>query len=65
MFGPDILVAPVLEAKATSRQIYLPTGSKWIDAKTGKTYKGGQIINYKVSIENIPVFTRNGFDFKL
>jgi alpha-D-xyloside xylohydrolase len=65
MFGSDILVAPVLEPKAISRKIYLPEGSKWVDALTGKTYKGGQTIDYKVSIENIPLFTRNGFKFKL
>ncbi|MBL7113389.1 MAG: hypothetical protein ISS19_15740 [Bacteroidales bacterium] len=59
------LVAPVLEAGAFSRQVYLPEGSKWRDAFTGKTYKGGTIIDYKVSIENIPLFTRNGFDFNL
>ncbi|MCP4625384.1 MAG: glycoside hydrolase family 31 protein [bacterium] len=65
MFGPDILVAPVLEPGAISRKIYLPEGSKWKDALTGKTYKGGQTIDYNVSIENIPLFTRNGFKFKL
>jgi alpha-D-xyloside xylohydrolase len=65
MFGPDLLVAPVIEAGATSRSIYLPEGSKWKDALTGKTYKGGQTIEVIVSIENMPVFTRNGFDFTL
>ena len=65
MFGPDILVAPVLEEAATSRKIYLPDGSKWKDALTGKSYKGGQTIDYNVSIENIPVFTRNDLDFSL
>ncbi len=65
MFGSDILVAPVLEAKATSRKIYLPKGSKWKDALTGKTYQGGKELEYKVSIDNIPVFTRNGLNFKL
>jgi len=65
MFGPDILVAPVLKAKATSREIYLPEGSKWKDALTGEVYKGGQSLDYKTTIENIPLFTRNGFDFKL
>jgi len=65
MFGPDILVAPVLREGAISKSIYLPAGSDWIDAGTGKKYKGGQDIDYKVSIENIPVFTRNGIDFRL
>jgi len=26
-------------------------------------YNGGQTIDYKVEIENIPVFTRKNFDF--
>jgi alpha-D-xyloside xylohydrolase len=61
MFGPDILVAPVLEAGADSRKIYLPEGSTWMDALTGETYEGGRTIDFPVSIEHIPVFTRNGF----
>ncbi len=65
MFGPDILVAPVLEAGAKSRAVYFPAGSKWKDALTGKKYEGGQTIDYAVSIENIPLFTRNGFDFEV
>jgi alpha-D-xyloside xylohydrolase len=63
MFGPDILVAPVIEAGVKSRMVYLPDGSIWTDALTGKTFEGGQTIDYAVSIENIPLFTRNGFDF--
>ena len=65
MFGPDILVAPVLEEGAKSRKIYFPEGTKWKDALSGKTYKGGQTVDYNVSIDNIPIFTRNGFAFKL
>ena len=65
MFGPDILVAPVLEKDAVSRKIYLPSGSEWVDALTGKTWKGGRTIDYKVSLENIPVFTRNNMNFSL
>jgi alpha-D-xyloside xylohydrolase len=65
MFGPDMLIAPVLEPAAKSRRVYLPEGSVWKDALTGKTYKGGRAIDYKVTIDNIPVFTRNGLDFKL
>ena len=65
MFGPDLLVAPVLEYKTPSRKIYFPEGSSWTDALTGKIYKGGQTIDYKVTIENIPVFCKNGFNFKI
>ncbi len=40
MFGSQILVAPLLEDNATSRQVYLPEG-KWIDYQTGNSYDGG------------------------
>jgi alpha-D-xyloside xylohydrolase len=65
MFGPDILVAPVLEAGAKSRAVYFPAGSNWKDALTGKKYGGGQTVDYPVSIENIPLFTRNSIDFEV
>jgi alpha-D-xyloside xylohydrolase len=39
LFGSSILVAPLLEAKATGRDVYLPAG-KWVDYQTGKTYFG-------------------------
>jgi alpha-D-xyloside xylohydrolase len=65
MFGPDVMVAPVLEAGAATRSIYLPLGAVWKDALTGQEYKGGQTIDLEVSLENIPLFTRNAFDFKL
>ena len=65
MFGPDLLIAPVLEYKTQIRKIYFPAGSSWTDALTGKIYKGGQTIDYKVAIENMPVFCKNEFDFKI
>jgi alpha-D-xyloside xylohydrolase len=65
MFGPDMLIAPVLEPNAKSRRIYFPEGSVWKDALTGKIYKGGRAIDYNVTIDNIPVFARNGLDLKL
>ncbi len=40
LFGSDILVAPLMEAGATGRQVYLPPG-RWIDYQTGKVYDGG------------------------
>lgn len=65
MFGPDILVAPVLEPGAKSRRIYLPGDAPWKDALTGTTYQGGQTIDYPLTIDNIPVFTRNGLELQL
>ena len=65
MFGPDILVAPVIEAGVDTRTIYFPKGSTWTDALTGEAIEGGQTLEYAVSIQNIPLFTRNGLDFKV
>ncbi|MDI6401310.1 alpha-xylosidase [Balneolaceae bacterium ANBcel3] len=40
LFGSDILVAPLMQDHATSRNVYLPPG-KWIDYQTGMVYAGG------------------------
>ncbi len=61
MFGPDILVAPVIEAYAVSKEVYLPEGARWKDARTGKTYKGGQTVTLKVTLDDIPYFYKDSF----
>jgi alpha-D-xyloside xylohydrolase len=58
MFGADVLVAPVLEAGATSRAVYLPAGTKWTDAWTGESLAGGVTVTVDAPIERVPVFTR-------
>jgi alpha-glucosidase (family GH31 glycosyl hydrolase) len=40
LLGPDLLVAPVLEAGATQRPLYLPRG-RWIDLWRSATYRQG------------------------
>ena len=41
LFGPDILVAPVLQEGARSREVYLPAGAAWTDAWSGQPIAGG------------------------
>jgi len=60
MFGPAIMVCPVTEAGAVSREVYLPKGSKWYDFWTGESYTGGQMIEAKSPIETMPLFVRAG-----
>ncbi|MGI6156724.1 MAG: TIM-barrel domain-containing protein [Enterococcus lemanii] len=60
MFGPDILVAPVLEPGINSRQVYLPEGAIWKDARDGMIYEGGQWVDVVSPIESLPIFLRNG-----
>ncbi|MGE7611562.1 glycoside hydrolase family 31 protein [Paenibacillus sp. NPDC101420] len=59
MYGSDLLVAPIVKAHATSRQVYLPHGAVWTDARTGETFNGGQWLEVLASIETLPLFLRD------
>lgn len=59
MFGPDILVAPVMEENASERKVYLPEGAIWTDANTKKAYSGGQNVTVPAPLDIIPVFIRD------
>lgn len=59
-YGPDILVSPVWEKGAREQDVYLPSGSKWKDAWTGRIYAGGQTIKTKAEPHQIPIYTRIG-----
>ena len=58
LFGPDLLVAPVMEPGATQRPVYLPAGARWTDAWSGAAYDGGQTITAAAPLETIPLFLR-------
>jgi alpha-D-xyloside xylohydrolase len=60
MYGPDMLVAPVMQANAVSRKVYLPSGAEWTELHSGKTYQGGVFVDAEAPIEKIPVFLKNG-----
>lgn len=60
MFGPDVMVAPVIEAGAQSRKVYLPAGSIWANAWTGEVCEGGQTIEADAPIDVIPLFLKDG-----
>lgn len=60
LFGPWIMVNPVYEFNARSRNVYLPATTGWYDFFTGKHYTGGQTINAAAPYSNIPVFVREG-----
>jgi alpha-D-xyloside xylohydrolase len=60
LFGHDLLVAPVLEAKARTRNVYLPAGARWVEYETGTVYKGGQTVCVQAPLEQIPLFLREG-----
>lgn len=59
MFGPDLLVAPVMELGAIERTVYLPDGAKWTCANTCKVYEGGQSVVSTAPIDTIPLFLKD------
>ncbi len=59
MFGKDILVAPVMEAGMSEREVYLPSGAEWREVSAGRKYAGGQTVMADAPIDVIPVFARN------
>ena len=63
LFGPDVLVAPILYADMRNRKVYLPKGSIWKDYWTGETMEGGRIIEADAPLHRLPVFTRNNRSF--
>ena len=62
LLGDDLLVAPLLEENATSREVYLPDGV-WFDFFDGTEYAGNQTITTGKD-GKLPVFTRNGFELE-
>lgn len=72
MFGPSILVNPVIEplyflpnnvkmnSSDFTRNVYLPKGTQWIDFWTGKRFDGGQNVKTDATFETMPLFVRAG-----
>jgi alpha-D-xyloside xylohydrolase len=60
LFGPDVLVAPMLEFGLRERPVYLPAGRNWVDVRTGAEHEGGQTVTAAAPLESTPVFAAAG-----
>jgi alpha-D-xyloside xylohydrolase len=60
MFGPALLVNPVLKADATHRSVYLPSSPKWYDFWTGASLQGGKEIDAEAPLDRMPLYVRAG-----
>jgi alpha-D-xyloside xylohydrolase len=60
MFGPAILVSPVTQQGASSRDVYLPPAARWYDFWTGKTLKGDERVQASAPLDRIPLYVRAG-----
>jgi len=57
MFGPHLLIAPIIAPAQTQRLVYLPTGATWTNVWTGEQLAGGQTVVADAPIERIPIFS--------
>jgi|SRR5579862_269713 len=60
LFGPSVLVAPVTDAGAASRHVYLPAGTDWYDFWTGQRTVGGQEVERATPLDVMPLYVRAG-----
>jgi len=60
LWGDDFLISPVMEPGISTQDVYLPTGSTWIDFYSGEQFNGGQSITVDLFEEYIPTFVRAG-----
>lgn len=60
LFGPALLVNPVVRQGATSREVYLPAGADWYDFWTGERLAGGQNLEAAAPLESMPLYVRSG-----
>ena len=60
LLGPDVLVAPVTEAGARTRSVYLPAGTRWRQTATGAVHDGGTTVDAAAPLAHLPVFVREG-----
>ncbi|NUP05667.1 MAG: glycoside hydrolase family 31 protein [Polyangiaceae bacterium] len=58
-FGDALLVAPVTEAGATTREVFLPSG-RWIDFFDGTILEGPGLVTVDAPLSKLPLFVREG-----
>lgn len=59
LWGRDMLIAPVFEKGATTRNVYLPKGD-WYDWWNGEKKSGGQTVTRNVDLATMPIYVRAG-----
>ena len=63
MLGQDMLVAPIVEQGAGSRDVYLPqlpNGEAWFDFHGRQRFESGRLHRLIVGLVDLPIFVRQG-----
>ncbi len=58
MMGDNIMCAPFIDG-ASTRKVYFPKGI-WYDFNTNKKYEGGKSYSITMSLDEIPMFVKDG-----
>ncbi len=59
LWGRNMLIAPVYEKGATSRDVYLPAGT-WYDWWDNSRHNGGTTVTRKLDLATMPIYVRAG-----
>jgi alpha-D-xyloside xylohydrolase len=59
MLGPELLVAPIVQADADSRKVVLPEGN-WYEYWNSNRIEGDKEIDFPVKNDQMPIFVRAG-----
>ncbi|MBN2012708.1 DUF4968 domain-containing protein [candidate division KSB1 bacterium] len=60
MFGPALLINPITDYQARSRQVYLPAGAGWYNLRTGIFETGGHTMSADAPLTDIPIYVKAG-----
>lgn len=64
LLGPDLLVAPVVEAGRSEWSVYLPKGCDWTHVWSSETFEGGASVVVPAPLGQPPVFYRRPSNFE-
>lgn len=60
MFGSGLMICPVYEYKARTREVYFPEGAGWYQLNDGKFVAGGQKQTVAAPYDRMPVYVAAG-----
>ena len=60
MFGPSLLISPVVEKGARERDLWLPGSGSWVDFWTGQRHPGGESVKAAAPLSRMPIHVKEG-----
>jgi alpha-D-xyloside xylohydrolase len=60
LFGPSLLISPVVDQGARARDLWLPVADSWVDFWTGQRHQGGETVKADAPLSQIPIHVKEG-----